>query len=54
MRGPAMARVRVGHNPDQGSTEALGQPFVIFINDNANPRYRLTREKAYDLLKSLH
>ena len=48
-----MARLRVGHNPEQGTTEALSQPFVVFVNDGTNPRYRLTQEQAYELLASL-
>lgn len=48
-----MASLRVEHNPDQGTTEALRQPFVVLVNDGPKPRYRLTREQAYDLLKSL-
>src|SRR5205823_13771852 len=50
---PDRARLRVGHNPDQGTTEALSQPFVVFVNDGTNPRYRLTQEQAYELLTSL-
>ena len=46
-------RLRVGHNPDQGTTEALSHPFVVFVNDGTNPRYRLTQEQAYELLTSL-
>jgi hypothetical protein len=48
-----MARLRVEHNPDQGTTETLSQPFVVFVNDGTNPRYRLSTEEAYALLKSL-
>ena len=48
-----MAHLLVDHNPDQGTTEALSQPFVMFVNDNAKPRYRLSTEDAYALLKSL-
>ena len=48
-----MASLRVEHNPEQGTTEALSQPFVVFVNDNPTPRYRLTREQAYELLTSL-
>ena len=48
-----MAHLRVDHNPDQGTTEARAQPFVVFVNDNATPRYRLSTEEAYALLKSL-
>jgi hypothetical protein len=48
-----MAQLRMEHNPEQETTEALSQPFVVFVNDNAKPRYRLTTEEAYALLKSL-
>src|SRR2546425_3319672 len=48
-----MASLRVEHNPEQGTTEALSQPFVVFVNDNPTPRYRLTRQQAYELLTSL-
>ena|SRR6266446_2239127 len=50
---PDMASLRVEHNPEQGTTEALSQPFVVFVNDNPTPRYRLTRQQAYELLTSL-
>jgi hypothetical protein len=48
-----MASLRVEHNQEQGTTEALSQPFVVFVNDNPTPRYRLTHEQAYELLTSL-
>jgi hypothetical protein len=48
-----MASLRVEHNPEQGTTEALSQPFVVFVNDNPTPRYRLTHEQTYELLTSL-
>jgi hypothetical protein len=48
-----MASLHVEHNPEQGTTEALSQPFVVFVNDNPKPRYRLSTEQAYELLKSL-
>ena len=48
-----MAHLRVDHNPDQGTNEARTQPFVVFVNDNATPRYRLSTEEAYALLKFL-
>jgi hypothetical protein len=48
-----MAHLRVDHNPDQGTTVARSQPFVVFVNDGTNPRYRLTYKEAYDLLTSL-
>ncbi len=48
-----MANLRVEHNPEQGTNEARALPFVMFVNDGWKPRYRLTREEAYGLLKSL-
>ena len=48
-----MASLRVEHNPEQGTNEARGLPFVVFVNDGPKPRYRLTRDQAYGLLKSL-
>jgi hypothetical protein len=48
-----MTRLRVEHNPDQDTTEALRQPDVVLVNDNAKPRYHLSTEEAYALLKSL-
>ena len=48
-----MASLRVEHNPEQGTTEALSQPFVVYVNDNPTPRYCLTREQTYKLLPSL-
>jgi hypothetical protein len=48
-----MAQLRVEHNPDQGTTEALSQPFVVFVNENTKPRYRLSTEDAYALFRSL-
>src|SRR5438128_1319083 len=35
-----MARLRVEHNPEQETTEAQSEPFVVFVNDNSKPRYR--------------
>jgi hypothetical protein len=48
-----MAHLRVDHNPDQGTTDTLSHPFVVFVNENTKPRYRLTTEEAYVLFKSL-
>ena len=48
-----MARLRVEHNPEQETTVAQSEPFVVFVNDNSKPRYRLSTEEAYALLKSL-
>lgn len=48
-----MAQLRMEHNPEQETTEARSQPFVVFVNDNPKPRYRLTTKEAYALLESL-
>jgi len=49
---PSSAR-QFNRRRDNPTTEALSQPFVVFVNDNPTPRYRLTREQAYELLTSL-
>ena len=48
-----MAQLRMEHNPEQETAEALSRPFVVFVNDNPRPRYRLTTQEAYALLESL-
>jgi hypothetical protein len=48
-----MAQLRMEHNPEQETTEARSQPFVVFVNDNPKPRYRMTTKEAYALLESL-
>jgi hypothetical protein len=48
-----MAQLRMEHNPEQETTKALSQPFVVFVNDNAKPRYRLNTQEAYALLESI-
>jgi hypothetical protein len=48
-----MAQLRMEHNPEQETADALSRPFVVFVNDNPRPRYRLTTKEAYALLESL-
>ena len=48
-----MARLRVEHNPEQETTEARSEPFVVFVNDNSKPRYRLSTEEASPQIASV-
>ena len=48
-----MARLRVEHNPEQETTEAQSEPFVVFVNDNSKPRYRLSTEEASPQIASV-